>query len=222
LIQARFKIKMIAMILSELTKIQKRLEGCRACKNVCGTPVHGPAIETEVMLIGQAPGVHESDRGRPFAHTAGKTLFRWLGEATGLTEEELRQSIYISAVARCFPGKPTSGSGDREPTSEEIENCRPFLKSEFLVLKPELILTVGKLAIREVLGPVKFPKSALLADVVGLKIKTEFHGRGVEVIALPHPSGVSRWHQTEPGKSKLREALGLVGSSKWVSRRKAS
>lgn len=180
---------------------------------MCSNAVHGPALETHVLLVGQAPGSHEGDLGRPFAYTAGKTLFKWLGSATGLDEEELREKIYFSAVARCFPGKSLKGSGDREPSPEEIENCRPFLKAEVEALQPKLILAVGKVAISEVLGAKHFPKGSNLADVVGRKIRTEFHGHEAEVIALPHPSGVSRWPQTEPGKTKLRQALKILEKS---------
>lgn len=187
------------------------MQSCRECSKVCGTPVHGPAIETKTLLVGQAPGIHEAERGRPFAHTAGKTLFKWLGSVTDLSEEELRERIYFSAVARCFPGKAKNGAGDREPSPEEIENCRPHLEAEVAALKPTLILAVGKVAIAEVLGPALFPKGTPLADVVGRKIRTRFHGHEADVIALPHPSGVSRWPQTEPGKTKLREALAWVG-----------
>lgn len=194
----------------ELNSLHRRLRACRACSAVCGTPVHGPAMETAVMLIGQAPGVTESVRGRPFAHTAGRTLFKWLGEATALGEEELREQIFISAVARCFPGKAVKAAGDRPPSPEEIAQCRPFLRGEIEIIKPKLILAVGRIAIAETLGPDKFPKSATLADVVGKKFSVEIHGVKAEVIPLPHPSGVSRWTQTEPGKSCLKKALALV------------
>ncbi len=194
----------------KLNFVHRRLRECRACVQMCGAPVLGPAVATKIMLIGQAPGVHESDLGRPFAYTAGKTLFKWLKSASGLEEEELREIIYMAAVARCFPGKAKSGSGDREPNAEEIENCRPHLQAEVDALKPELILAIGKVAIAEVLGPRKFPKGTPLSSVVGKKIRVIFHGHEVEVIALPHPSGVSRWPVTEPGKTQLAKALSLL------------
>ena len=185
------------------------MRACRKCPRVCGTPVHGPALETPIMLIGQAPGAHESHLGRPFAYTAGKTLFKWLGSATGQDEEELRERIYFAAVARCFPGK--AEKGDREPDAGEIEACREFLSAEARALKPRLILAVGRLAIGEVLGAKAFPRGTPLADVVGRVFKADFHGVKVDVLPLPHPSGVSRWPVTEPGKTKLAAALRLFG-----------
>lgn len=191
----------------ELSRIHGRLRDCRRCPGVCGEPVHGPVLSTPIMLVGQAPGAHESALGKPFAYTAGKTLFKWLGTATGLDETELRGLIYFSAVARCFPGK--AAKGDRAPSALEIANCRPFLRGEVLALRPRLILAVGRLAIEEVLGPALFPKGAPLAEVVGRTFRTRFHDVDLEVIPLPHPSGVSRWPQTEPGKTKLRLGLEL-------------
>lgn len=177
---------------------------------MCGTPVHGAARPSKILLIGQAPGPHEADLGKPFAYTAGKTLFRWLHQASGLDEEELRERVYFAAVARCFPGKNPKGGGDREPSPIEIMNCRKFLAAEVDVLKPDFILAVGKLAISEVLGPSVFPKSAALTQVIGKKFFVTFHGHPVHVIPLPHPSGISTWHKKSPGKELLEEALQLI------------
>lgn len=196
--------------LKELEKVQESIRNCKACPNMCGVPVHGPAIKASIMLVGQAPGPHEGRLGKPFAYTAGKTLFKWILSATQLQEEEARQKIYIAATARCFPGKNPKGAGDREPSDNEIANCRLHLEKEVKLLKPKLILAVGKVAIREVLGPMHFSKNQSLVDVVGKVINANFHGRKVDVISLPHPSGVSRWPNTEPGKTKLKEALELI------------
>lgn len=169
-----------------------------------GPVVHGPPVKSPVFLVGQAPGVHEGDIGRPFAWTAGKTLFRWFEEATGADEETIRASVYLAAVARCFPGKAKSG-GDRRPNPTEIESCRRFLVGEMAILRPKLVIPVGTLAIAEVLGH-KGP----LVDVVGTVQTTTYHGVKVDTIALPHPSGASTWHRVEPGKTLLRMALTLL------------
>lgn len=194
----------------KLQTIHARLRACRKCATVCDSPVHGPAIESRVMLIGQAPGVHEATLGRPFAHTAGKTLFKWFHQATGIREEVLRELVYFSAVARCFPGKAKSGSGDRAPSPLEIANCREHLAAEVATIKPDIVIAVGKSAITEILAPVGILPKTPLVEVVGKKWHVTFHGVPVVVIPLPHPSGVSRWPRAEPGKTKLAEALNLV------------
>jgi len=171
-----------------------------------GPVVHGAAVPSSILLVGQAPGPREGSFGRPFAWTAGKTLFRWFEEALGVDEARFRDSVYIAAVARCFPGK-ASGGGDRRPDNDEIARCRPFLAREVEILRPSLVLPVGTLAIEQVLG-IKKP----LAEVVGRLVRVTYHGVETDVVALPHPSGASPWHKLEPGKSLLVKALGLVAA----------
>ena len=169
-----------------------------------GPSVHGPANPSRVMLIGQAPGPREGALGRPFAWTAGRTLFRWFETVTGVDEPSFRAGVYISAVARCFPGKATGG-GDRRPDRDEIGRCQRFLSREVQILQPQLIVPVGGLAIEQVLGH-KGP----LVDVIGVPHRVRFHTVDADVICLPHPSGVSTWHRVEPGITLLARALELV------------
>jgi uracil-DNA glycosylase len=163
--------------------------------------VTGAPIASPVLLIGQAPGVHEGELARPFAWTAGKTMFGWFAEI-GLPEPEFRARVYMAAVCRCFPGKSPGGGGDRVPTPAEIAACSRWLAAEVALLEPQLILPVGKLAIAQVLPGV--PK---LDQVVGRLVRAELHGHEADVIPLPHPSGASTWHRMEPGKTLLRRAL---------------
>lgn len=197
----------------KLQILHQRLGACRKCPQVCDRPVYGQPLNTQIMLVGQAPGIHESTRGKPFAHTAGKTLFQWLGKATGFNEDELRELIYFSAMARCFPGRAKGGKGDRPPSTEEIENCSEFLRGEIEALQPTLIIAVGKIAISEVLKSVGVVPTTPLEEIVGKKIRTQFHGHQVDVISLPHPSGVSRWPHTPVGQDRLAKAIKLLQSA---------
>lgn len=172
-----------------------------------GPVVHGPPVLSKVMLVGQAPGPREGSFGRPFAWTAGRTLFRWFEEAMGIDEDEFRARVYIAAVARCFPGK-ASGGGDRKPDLAEITSCRPFLVGEVSILEPRLVLAVGSLAITEVLG--KEAAGKKLDTLVGRVVRKEWHGVELDVVPLPHPSGASPWHKMEPGKTLLGKALAQV------------
>ena len=169
-----------------------------------GPPVHGPPVPSRILLVGQAPGPHEGKLGRPFAWTAGKTLFAWLARATGADEATVRARVYIAAVVRCFPGKTSSG-GDRVPTRAECLRWRGFLEREVAILEPRLVLPVGRLAIAEVLGP--DAGAAPLAEVVGQDFRGRYHGAEVDVIPLPHPSGASTWFKIEPGRTLLERAL---------------
>ncbi len=153
-----------------------------------------------VMLIGQAPGTKEPVAGRPFAWTAGRTLFRWFTEFAGIDELRFRETIYMAAVCRCFPGKNATG-GDRVPDAREIMNCSRWLEAEMAILKPRLVVPVGKLAIQQFIPP------AMLTEVIGRKFQIQSHGREFDLIPLPHPSGASPWHRVEPGKSLLAKAM---------------
>ena len=189
---------------ARLRVLHAELDACRACPKMIGPVVHGPAIASRVMLVGQAPGPREGSFGRPFAWTAGRTMFRWFEESLGVDEATFRERVYMAAVARCFPGK-ARGGGDRKPDADEIGRCRGWLEGEAAILRPELVVAVGTLAIDQVLGA----KSPLL-DVVGGVHRARWHGCDVDVVALPHPSGASPWHKIEPGKTLLRKALRVL------------
>lgn len=187
-----------------LRTLHGELDGCRLCPKMIGPVVHGPPVLSRVILVGQAPGPREGSFGRPFAWTAGKTLFRWFEESMGIGEEDFRARVYIAAVARCFPGK-ASGGGDRKPDFEEIARCRRYLDGEVSILQPELVLAVGSLAISEVLG--KEVAGKKLDAIVGRVFHTRWHGVELDVVPLPHPSGASPWHKLPPGKTLLGHAL---------------
>ena len=162
----------------------------------------GRALASPVMLVGQAPGSKEIECDRPFAWTAGKTLFQWFGRI-GVTEEGFRARVHMAAVCRCFPGKRPNG-GDRVPDPKEIDRCARWLEAEMRLLRPRLILPVGKLAIG------RFLRFSKLTEVVGAVHRFDLDGRPADLIPLPHPSGVSTWHRREPGKALLASALGLI------------
>ena len=170
-----------------------------------GPVVSGGAVMSPVMLIGQAPGVKEGPAGKPFAWTAGKTMFGWFAEI-GLSEEQFRNRVYMAAVCRCFPGK-AAGGGDRVPDAGEIERCSKHLHAELALIKPKLVIPVGKLAIAQL-----YPDVDKLAGVIGERRRGEMAGVSFDVIALPHPSGASTWHRTEPGKTLLAQALAKIAA----------
>jgi uracil-DNA glycosylase len=177
-----------------------QLRNCRRCPLMHPPPVSGGPVVSRVILVGQAPGVREPVAARPFAWTAGKTLFRWFEDATGLTEEIVRAKIYFAAVCRCFPGKAPGGT-DRVPNPQEIANCSSWFNREIEILQPRLIIPVGKLAIAQ------FIPIAKLDEIIGRSFVVERAGRSFDLIPLPHPSGASPWHKLSPGKSLLQEAM---------------
>ena len=176
---------------------------CRRCPRMRSTPVSGGPVLSRVMLIGQAPGPREPVLQRPFAHTAGKTLFRWFEQFCGMNEAAVRSTIYFAAVCRCFPGKNSSGT-DRVPSPEEIGSCSSWMDDEIKILRPRLIIPVGRLAI------VQFIECTKLQNVIGHTFRVRRAGHAFDLIPLPHPSGASPWHKIPPGRRLTECALKLI------------
>jgi uracil-DNA glycosylase len=178
---------------------------CRRCPRMVPPPVSGGPILSKVMLVGQAPGVKEPVLGKPFAWTAGRTLFGWFDRFCAMTEEQVRATVYFAAVCRCFPGKTAAG-GDRVPAPDEIRNCSTWMNDEIDLLQPDLIIPVGKLAIAQFLP---FDK---LGEVVGRSFKIQRQQRSFDLIPLPHPSGASPWHRIPPGLGLLGKAMRRIAA----------
>jgi uracil-DNA glycosylase len=190
---------------AKLDRHVARLRNCRRCPLMHPPPVSGAAVMSRILLVGQAPGVREPAAGKPFAWTAGRTLFRWIEDATGLTESEARAKIYFAAVCRCFPGKAPGGS-DRVPNPQEIANCSSWLSRELEILRPQLILPVGKLAIAQFMAVGK------LEEIIGRNFRVTRDGRTFDLVPLPHPSGASPWPRISPGRELLQRALQLIAA----------
>lgn len=156
------------------------------------------------MLVGQAPGKIETTGGKPFAGRAGRTLFRWLAQA-GLDEETARSRIYIAAITRCFPGPSPSGRGDRVPSRAEQDECAVWLESELRIIRPKLLIPVGRLAIE------RFLPRLPLDQLIGRVHDVELAGRMSRAIPLPHPSGASSWIHQGGHPQLLDRALGAIG-----------
>lgn len=194
-----------------LNRHVRQLRKCRRCPRMRSRPVSGGAVVSDVMIIGQAPGPREPTFKRPFAHTAGQTLFRWFEESCGLNEIAIRSRIYFAAVCRCFPGK-SSGGTDRVPAPEEISNCASWLDEEIELLKPRLIIPVGRLAIRQFIDCGKLDK------VIGQEFRGRRADHTFDLVPLPHPSGASPWHKIPPGKQLLQRAMRKIARHPAIER----
>ena len=180
------------------------LFSCRACPNVIGEPVTGAVPNARVMLVGQAPGPREVEQRRPFAYTAGRRLFSWFEQSLGMSEAEFRSTVYIAAVIRCFPGRDPKAGGDRVPDVNEIANCAAHLDRELCLLRPELVIAVGTLAAKQLVG------LSELKEVVGRVHRVTRAGHTFDVIVLPHPSGRSTWTNKPENAALLEKSLKLI------------
>jgi uracil-DNA glycosylase len=184
----------------------ERLAGCRRCGHGPEVlPIVSQARAPRAMLIGQAPGQVETAGGKPFAGRAGRTLFRWL-ERAGLDESAARDQLYIAAITRCYPGPHPAGRGDRVPSLAERSQCAGWLDDELRIIRPSLIVPVGRLAIDRFLG------AKPLDEVIGREHEIEHVGGRAVAIPLPHPSGASSWVHQPGNRTLLERALDLLGA----------
>ena len=183
-----------------LASLQRDLAVCRACVEAGypleSLPVRNVQTGQRAYMYGQAPGIVEGEERRPWRGRAGKTLRRWLE----LDEEEFYATFYCASVTRCYPGRSPSGRGDRTPTPREQELCTFWREWEVEILRPPLIVPVGGLAIKRLLG------LSGLASCVGRRYEV----KGSAVIPLPHPSGASGWLNVAANRELTARAAGLV------------
>ena len=191
------------------------LRACRRCALGAGVePIVSLARSPRAMLVGQAPGKVEAGGGAPFSGRAGRTLFTWFA-SVGLDEPTIRERVYISAITRCFPGPHPGGRGDRVPSPEERARCSDWLSAELRIIRPRLIIPVGRLAIDEFLGPM--PLDAVIGREHEITLPDSSgagSSRSALVIPLPHPSGASSWVHAPAHKLLLGRALTLI-AGRW-------
>jgi uracil-DNA glycosylase len=186
-----------------VASLQRELATCRSCieagHQLESLPVGVPGSGQRAYLFGQAPGIVEGAERRPWRGRAGATLRRWLE----LDEAAFYATFYCASVTRCYPGRGPSGRGDRTPTPNERRLCRRWREQELALLRPKLIVTVGGLAAKELLGLER------VTDFVG----SSYDLADAIVIPLPHPSGASGWLNAPANRDRLGDALALVSSA---------
>ncbi|MGH2531110.1 MAG: uracil-DNA glycosylase family protein [Thermomicrobiales bacterium] len=187
-----------------LTALHEEIAACQRCVAAGFIPAANPIFKGEigcrVMVVGQAPGAHAHERPVPYSGASGKTLRSWLATA-GFPEDAPRTRFYLTSLTKCFPGPSASGKGDRAPSSAEIALCRDHLDREIDLVRPELVLALGRLAITTLVGP------GPLAEMVGTLREAERAGHRFRVLPLPHPSGVSHWLNVAENRVRLMTAL---------------
>ena len=183
-----------------IASLQRDNRICRACAEegfpLESLPIVQPYEGQRAYLFGQAPGVVEGQERLPWRGRAGRTLRRWLE----LDEEAFYATFYCASVTRCYPGKAPSGRGDRTPTPREQELCSFWRDWELRLIRPGLIVPVGGLAARRLLGL----KS--LTECVGSRFELD----EAVAIPLPHPSGASSWLNNPANRARVTEAVGLI------------
>src|SRR5688572_24770510 len=199
---------------SAIIDLNRQIRACRRCH------AEGFLIEREsvpiardpepdaplprILLVGQAPGLRATSESRPFAGVSGDKLRAWF-EMGGIPQEDFWRKIHFSAVTKCYPGRLPGARGDRVPTPQEQLLCRPWLDAQLELLRPDIILLVGLLAIQTFMGRVPS-----LSAVVG----TAEIRDGACYLPLPHPSGVSRWLNEPENVRAVERAMAILRD--WV------
>jgi uracil-DNA glycosylase len=183
-----------------IASLQRDNRVCRACVEAGypleSLPVVQPYTGQRAYMFGQAPGIQEGQERRPWRGQAGHTLRRWLD----LDEEAFYATFYCASVTRCYPGRAPSGRGDRAPTPREQDLCSFWREWEFKLIRPRLIVTVGGLAARSLLGV----KS--VTECVGVRYELD----DAVAIPLPHPSGASGWLNDPANRTRVMDAVRTI------------
>ncbi len=193
-----------------MDNILQEIQNCRKCleagyESVQPPPIFEGSIYAPVLIIGQAPDIEEFNQKQLFVGSSGRRLFSWLKQAE-LKEAWIREHALIFQRYLCCPGKQPDGSGDRSPSSTQLDLCQPHLSrilSLMTGLNLRLIIPVGRLAIDAF-----FPASKALEKIIGQRLK---YSRAL-VVPLPHPSGLSLWHQKQEHRALIYRALEMIGA----------
>ena len=156
--------------MSALTELYKEIALCQQCEiarfrtNI--VPGEG-AEDADILFIGEAPGYHEDQQGRPFVGQAGKFLDELIA-SIGYKREQ----VYIANIIKCRP------TGNRDPLPTEIRNCRDWLDSQIDIIKPKMIVTLGRYSMA------RFFPSKSISKIHGTAAKRD----GIIYFAMYHPA----------------------------------
>ncbi len=174
-LEAEFETFMTGTSNSELEKFYQQIKDCEKCKLARGRTnlVFGTGNpEAKLMCIGEGPGVEEDRQGEPFVGAAGQLLNRILA-AIGFQREE----VYIANIVKCHP------PGNRDPQPEEIAECLPYLKRQIEIIRPKVILALGRVAGQTLLNT---------ANPLG-KLRGAVHEiDNIKVVVTYHPAALLR------------------------------
>ena len=164
----------------ELEKVAQEVSVCTQCdlhySRVNAVPGEGPA-NAQIMFIGEGPGFHENQQGRPFVGAAGRFLEELLNDI-GLK----RTDVFITNIVKCRP------PGNRDPEPEEIEACNQYLERQIHTINPKVIVTLGRYSMN------RFLPNAKISDIHGQAMNV----KGRLVVAMFHPAAALHQRSLRP------------------------
>lgn len=163
-----------------LERIRRSILNCRKCelwrskRNYVfgeGNPL------SEIMFIGEAPGYNEDVQGRPFVGAAGKLLTSLIQDVIGVS----RADVYITNILKCRP------PNNRDPLPSEVEACTPYLDKQINIIKPKVIVTLGRHSTKYILSKLGMNITGI-TKVRGKMFEGEIFGLSVKVLPTYHPA----------------------------------
>ncbi|MEM9400183.1 MAG: uracil-DNA glycosylase [Verrucomicrobiota bacterium] len=163
----------------ELEALRKRSIDCQKCSHLARSRkqvVFGEGSPAaDIMFVGEAPGADEDKQGEPFVGAAGQLLTKMI-QAMDLT----RDDVYIGNVLKCRPDMPPNAPGNRKPTLDEMNTCRPYLAAQIGIIQPKVLVALGSTAVEGVLGKAK---------VSITRIRGQWHSfEGIPLMPTFHPA----------------------------------
>ncbi|MGC8573580.1 MAG: uracil-DNA glycosylase [Caldisphaera sp.] len=162
--------------LNELNNSIKNCKKCKLYQNRKNAVTGYGNIKAKIMFIGEAPGRNEDIQGKPFVGSAGK-LLDYLLNKIGLKRDE----VYITNVVKCRP------PNNRTPLKEEIEACIPYLKEEIDIIKPEIIVALGRTS-GEALSLISNQKWEGIEKERGIMKEIEYNNMKIKIMSTYHPA----------------------------------
>ncbi len=184
--------------MTDLEELAEEIINCTRCElhenRTNAVPGEGPP-DSDIMLIGEAPGYHEDQQGEPFVGNAGDVLTELL-ENAGLGRDE----VFIGNILKCRP------PDNRDPTEKEIETCSPYLKEQIRSIQPKLIISLGRFAARLLLG-----RNVKVSKEHGKLKDIEYAGWSCKLFISYHPAaalyGGGNRQKLESDFEKLRDIV---------------
>jgi DNA polymerase len=179
-----------------IEKLRAAVAPCLKCPNLARTrtqTVFGVGnIDARIMFVGEAPGADEDLAGEPFVGKAGELLTKIIA-AMGLTRPE----VFIANVLKCRPDMPPGASGNRRPTTAEMQTCLPYLRAQIEIIKPSVLVALGAVAMEGLMGN---------TEPMG-RLRGRWHEfQGIPLMATYHPAYLLR-NQSLGEKRKVWEDM---------------
>jgi len=208
---SRMDITRVRIVVNDYNELVNLMLNCTKCrlhetrKHV--VPGEGP-LNAKIMLIGEAPGETEDEEGRPFVGAAGQLLTKLLSNV-GIRRED----VYITNIVKCRP------PNNRDPEPDEIEACKPYLVTQILMIKPQIIVCLGRHSAREVLMMAGYPERSVssISSIRGKVFNVKIGDVNAKVLPTYHPAAAlynPRLRSIiEDDLRKVKELLNNLGRS---------